>query len=357
MATALNSSRRLPVHAHGPVALFVETLRALVVLRRLVPIVLVCAPMVAAQARFSAHAEAGWVAVLVCALFVVLGPWGWRALVAGARTGLWWRIPAYGVLGGVPAAVGWALPMTLGLGQTFIGAGLNLLVSTALFWVGGWGLARDIELEARWRAERARAEELGRQAEQAQLLALRAHLDPHFLFNTLNAIAEWCREDGAQAERAILQLSALLRQVLEGVQAETWPLARELGVLHDVLELHRIRDPGRFEVVWQVPEPVPELVVPPLVLLPLVENAVKHGPAQGHRGPICLEVERSAAELVVRLRNPGPFTGPRDGGEGLDLVRRRLALVYGEAARFKIAADGETTLAELSLPAIAMEAP
>jgi len=92
-----------------------------------------------------------------------------------------------------------------------------MFVSLALFLVGGWGLARDIDLDARLRAAETRAVELTRAAEAAELLALRAHLDPHFLFNTLNAIAEWCLKDGAVAEEAVLKLSAMLRTLLDGV--------------------------------------------------------------------------------------------------------------------------------------------
>ena len=91
------------------------------------------------------------------------------------------------------------------------------------------------------------------------------------------------------AERATLQLSAMLRDVLAGVKAPTWPLARELELAENLLALHLIRDPELFRLVRKVPERVPELQVPPMILLPLVENAVKHGPAAGHRGELVLE--------------------------------------------------------------------
>jgi LytS/YehU family sensor histidine kinase len=337
--------------------LYAQTLHALLAPRRLVPILLVCAPMVAAQARFSVKAQAGFVAALVCTLFVAIAPYAWRALFPRPRVPLWpLRILLYGALGGVPALVGYALPLWLDLGRTFIATGINLLVSTALFWVGGWGLARDIELELGLRVERRRADQLAREAEQAQLLAMRAHLDPHFLFNTLNAIAEWCRDDGAVAEQAILQLSAVLRQVLDGVRGERWPLARELAIVRDVLALHRLRDPERFTVDWQVPEPLPDVDIPPLLLLPVVDNAVKHGPAQGYRGAIEVQVEARADQVVLQIANPGPFAGPRPGGEGLRLVQRRLALVHGEAARFAIGGDSERTRAVVTLPVRRQEA-
>jgi len=333
-------------------ALYTSTLRALLAPRRGIPIVLVCVPMVVAQARFSAHGMAALVAVLVCLLFVAIGPFAWRALFPRGRphTLLALRLLAYGLLGGLPALVGWALPELFHLGSTFIATGVNLLVASALFWVGGWGLARDIEFEEGLREARARADALALEAERAQLLALRAHLDPHFLFNTLNAIAEWCRQDGVLAEQAILKLSALLRQIFTGVRAAAWPLQREIELLRDLFELHRIRDPERFVVEWALPEPLPPVELPPLLLLPLAENAVKHGPAQGHSGSIVVELSDQGEALELRLGNPGPYQGPRDGGEGLDMVRRRLALAYGERATFAIAGRDQRTEVLLTLP-------
>ena len=334
------------------IALHIATLRALLAPRRLIPIVVVCIPMVAAQARFSARGAAAGVAVLVCLLFVLIGPFAWRALFPRGRLPARWplRLLGYGALGGVPAFVGWYLPLMFGLGDTFIASGVNLLVATALFWVGGWGLARDIDMEEGLRIERARGDALAREAERAQLLALRAHLDPHFLFNTLNAIAEWCRQDGALAERAILQLSDLLRQIFAGVRAASWPLEREIALLRELFELHRVRDPERFEVEWRLPEPLPAVEVPPLLLLPLAENAVKHGPALGHPGALLVQIVEEGDEIVVCIANPGPFAGPRQGGEGLEMVRKRVELAYGANAGFEIAGRDQRTEARLRLP-------
>ena len=339
-------------------ALFVQTLRALAAPRRAAPILLVVVPLVLAQYRFSPSGQAVWVALLMCGLFLALAPFSWRLLV---RRGASRRVQpllllAYGFIGGLPAAVGWLLPEAFGLGETFLTAGINLFVSAALFWVGGWGLARDIDLELGLEHERARALALEREAERSQLLAMRAHLDPHFLFNTLNAIAEYCREDGELAERAIIQLSALLRKVLQGAQAPTWPLADELDLARDLLELHHLRGPERFSLRWQVAPGCEAVRVPPMLVLPLVENAMKHGPGAGHRGEVSLVVEASEGErLRLRLVNPGPYTGPREGGQGIDTVERRLALAYGDAASLAMEQreiEGVAcTVAELWLPA------
>jgi len=208
---------------------FRETLAALMAPRRLLPIALVCLPLVAAQGRFSGDPMAVPLAIVTCVTFVLVAPTCWRWLMRDqvGGTGYLGRVGLYAAIGAVVVlALGVAIPRLLGVGTTFLTHPMSLAITGALFVVGGWGLGRDIGLEASLVRERARADTLAREAEQAQLLALRAHLDPPFLFNTLNAIAEWCREDGEVAERAVLQLSSILRAVLEGVRAPDWPLGR-----------------------------------------------------------------------------------------------------------------------------------
>ena len=90
-----------------------------------------------------------------------------------------------------------------------------------------------------------------------------------------------------------------------------------------------------------------------MLLLPLAENAVKHGPAAGHRRPALDRASRcrpTRQRLRIALRNPGRYLGPRAGGSGIDMVERRLALAYDGRAAFRIAAAGDATLAEVTLP-------
>ncbi|MCK6508131.1 histidine kinase [Myxococcota bacterium] len=321
-----------------------DTLTALAEPRRAAPIALVAGALLLAQWWFTATWTATLLAAAMALCFLLVAPTAWRALFPPGQPHTAPRLLGYGLVASLPALLGALSPDYLRMGPSFLSVGVNILVIAALSIVGGWGLARDIELERGLQAAQARAAELARQAERAELLALRAHLDPHFLFNTLNAIAEWTREDPAVAEEAILRLSALLREVMAGVRAPAWPLHRELAVARAVWELHAVRDPDRFRFTWTVPEPVPAVEVPPLVLLPVVENAVKHGPAAGHRGTLELRVD----DRTVTVRNPGPFTGPRDGGEGLSLVRRRLA--SAGSCRFEIRGEDAHTVATLHLP-------
>jgi two-component sensor histidine kinase len=331
------------------------TLRALLQPRRLVAILLVSTTLVIAQGNFSADPLAVPLGIVMCFLFVVVAPVSWRVLFPERldlrHGGI--RLILYATIGaGVVLSVGVVVPRVFGIGSTLLTAPSSVVVCLALFLVGGWGLARDIWLETSLARSEARAAALAREAERAQLLALRSHLDPHFLFNTLNAIAEWCRDDGEVAERAVLQLSSMLRAVLEGVHAPTWTLREELALVDTLFALHGLRDPQRVRLVRRFAEPLPDVAVPPMLLLALAENAVKHGAGAGHAGDVVLEVEapRAAGHLFVRLDNAGAFLGRRDGGLGLEMVERRLALAFDGRASFRIYAAGERTVAEVGFP-------
>lgn len=342
-----------PAVPPSSVGLARSTLKALLEPRRLLPILLVCASLVAAQERYSDDPLAMPLGVLMCALFVVFAPVSFRVLfsepLGPAQVVV--RLGLYATLGaGVVLTTGLVVPELLGMGRTFLTERYSLAVAGALFLVGGWGLARDVTLEASLALERARAAALAREAERAQLLALRSHLDPHFLFNTLNAIAEWCREDGEVAERAVLQLSSMLRGVLAGVKARTWTLGQELELVQTLFALHQLRDPTLFALELSVPAALREVPVPPLLLLPLAENAVKHGPAAGHRGRVVLTAEARGEVAVVRLENPGPYRGPRPGSDGVPTLQRRLAVAYGGRARLSLHGEGERTVAVAELP-------
>ncbi len=331
------------------------TLRALVDGRRLTPILVVSAGMLIAQRTQSRDPRAVWIGAVMCVGTVLLAPVAWRALMGGQRPSFAGalRLAAFGAIGlAVMLLLGVALPRAVGMGRTLLTRPSSLMACSALFFAVGWSLGRGIELEARMERAEARARALGREAERAQLLALRSHLDPHFLFNTLNAIAEWCREDGETAERAVLQLSTMLRAVLAGVKRASWSLAEELALVQTLLELHRLRDPERFRIAWRMPDPLPNVTVPPMLLLPLAENAVTHGPAAGRHGEIALEVTADASGGAgITLENPGAFTGRRPGGEGLQMVSKLLALAYDGRARLTIEARGDRTRAMVVLPA------
>lgn len=305
------------------------------------------APMVWAQAEWSRDPRATPLGVLLVATFAIVAPVSYRVLFPdgldfshGAV-----RLLLYSLVGaGVMLSLCVGLPRVLGMRDTFLTDRTTVVITTALFLVGGWGLGRDIGMEQR-------LARLTAEAERAQLLALKSHLDPHFLFNTLNAIAEWCRIDGVVAERAVLSLSAMLRTMLDGVREPLWPLEREVELAHRLFELHLLRDRQLFTLEERVPQPLPMALVPPMCLLTLVENAVKHGPGRGHRGVIQFEVSLSADQVRVVVENPGPFTGRRVGGTGLPTLERHLKVAFADDARLDVqSAPGARTRATLTFP-------
>jgi len=319
-----------------------STLRALLAGRRLLPILAVCIPLVGLQWRMSRDPLAAPIGVLMCLGFVLVGPVSFRVLFPdgldlshGAI-----RVLLYGAIGvGVVLALGGAVPTILDMRPTLLTMRASLVVCVTLFLVGGWGLGRDIGFEETIARERARAARLAAEAERAQLNAIRSHLDPHFLFNTLNAIAEWCRQDGEVAERSILQLAEILRAILAGVKAATWSLDEELALVRDL-----------FALDWHVEDGVGDIQVPPMIVLALAENAVKHGPAKGHRGSVRVAACRQGERVTISIESPGPYGGPRPGSDGLPTVERRLRLAYGTLASLTIGPHGSVTLASLVLP-------
>lgn len=342
--------------------LFLDTLAALTRARRLVPILIVGGPLVLAQHYFSADANATAIAIVMVVVFLLAGPFSYRALFGEEgfrglvrRFGVlhpvpWLRLVGFVVLGGLPALIGLLVPEFFGWSASFLTYSVNLAVAAGLFWVGSWGLARDVQQEQSLARERARSQQLALEAEHARLLALEAHLDPHFLFNTLNAIAEWVREDPEHAENALLELSGVLREIMEGCKRPTWPLSREVALVRAVWALHAVRDPERYASDIDLPDPVPAVDVPPMVLLPLAENAVKHGPAKGFDGTLSLTVAHENDHLCITVGNPGPYCGPREGGEGLPMVRKRLALAFGDRARLELQQVDDRTRATVHLP-------
>ncbi|HEY0023129.1 MAG TPA: histidine kinase [Longimicrobium sp.] len=220
------------------------------------------------------------------------------------------------------------------------------------------GLARDYFWRYRARQEEAvrlQAETARLQAQlaEARLATLRTQIDPHFLFNTLNAVSALVERDPPGVRRMIARLSELLRHSLEGAGDAEVPLRQELAFVDKYLEIMRIRFQGSLEVETVVDDEVRDALVPNLVLQPLVENAVKHGVSRLRgAGKIEIRAHLHDGRVVLRVRDNGPglADAPQDG-VGLRNTRERLAQLYGEAQSFALRpAEGGGTEAEVSLP-------
>ncbi|MBI1851279.1 MAG: histidine kinase [Planctomycetes bacterium] len=180
--------------------------------------------------------------------------------------------------------------------------------------------------------------ELKTQLVRAQLSALKVQLQPHFLFNTLNAIMVLVRQQkGHEAEEMIGRFSDLLRCVLEDVDAQEVPLRRELEYLKLYLSIEEVRFQDRLRVEMDVSPDVLDAAVPHMVLQPIVENAIRHGIGRSSTaGRIRVVARRvkQALEVVVEDDGPGLAPGAAESraGIGLKNTKARLLQLYGDAA-------------------------
>jgi len=189
---------------------------------------------------------------------------------------------------------------------------------------------------------------------QAQLASLESRLQPHFLFNTLNAISALIQEDPDQAERTVERLAALLRFSLDAAERGLVPLAHELKIVTDYLEIERTRLGERLACSVDVAPEAAGCEVPPLAVETLVENSVKHAiaPRPGG-GRVRVEGALRDDRLVLTVWDDGEGFTEADvrPGHGLDSLRQRLAARFGDTAALTIGRRDGGTLVTLSLPA------
>jgi two-component system sensor histidine kinase AlgZ len=172
-------------------------------------------------------------------------------------------------------------------------------------------------------------------ARDAELKALKAQINPHFLFNSLNSISALAGIDAARAREMCVRLSDFLRSSLRMGERETVPLNEELELAHNYLGVEQVRFGSRLRVEQQIGPGCDACLVPPLLLQPLVENAVKHGIASlVDGGAIHLEAWLVDNALHIAVENPFDPEGAaaRKNGLGLQIVRRRLLARYGDRA-------------------------
>jgi hypothetical protein len=198
------------------------------------------------------------------------------------------------------------------------------------------------------RAHEERQRELERLQREAELLRIRTQLEPHFILNSLNAVAGLVEDDPAQARELLAALGDLFRAATLFRPNHT--VREELEWLRGYVTIHELRHPGALHVRWEVDEACLELSCPALLLQPVVENALTHGALRGG-GHLVVRVSREAEQLAFRVEDDGRALGePRVGGQGLAITRRRLELDGLPAGAFVLRRDGDRTVAELRVP-------
>jgi sensor histidine kinase YesM len=208
---------------------------------------------------------------------------------------------------------------------------------------------------------RARAQEVMRarlaaELAESELRLLRAQLEPHFLFNALNAVTAFVRVDPPRAERMLGELSELLRLVLHAARAEDVSLEEELRIAERYAAVHRLRFGDALAVRVDANPELRALRVPGIVLQPLIENAVRHAANASPGAEVRVRAHREGDRLVLSVANTrAPGGGAHQGtgsgqAVGLANTRARLARIYGAAASVELRDEAECTVAEIRVP-------
>jgi hypothetical protein len=240
---------------------------------------------------------------------------------------------------GIAAKQAQVAPFLLGLGVA-----LQLLSAALHYLLGAFAASQEAE---------RRALEFEIASREAELRALRAQIHPHFLFNSLNSISALVGTRPEEARRLCVHLGDFLRRSLTLGSRETIPLAEELDLAEQLLTIEKVRFGDRLSHAVHSDDLARACLVPPLLLQPLVENAVTHGIAQMlDGGEVRLEARRRGNELLIAVENPRDAASPGRKGTGIGLqnVRRRLQTLHGEAADVRVVQAEATFRVELRLP-------
>jgi two-component system, LytTR family, sensor histidine kinase AlgZ len=191
-------------------------------------------------------------------------------------------------------------------------------------------------------------------AREAELKALKAQVNPHFLFNSLNSISALTTSDPAKAREMCILLGDFLRRTLGLGEKSAIRLEEELSLIHAFLAVEKVRFGARIQMEESVDEKALNVMVLPLLLQPLVENAVSHGIANLVEGGwIRLKIDCTGGDVAIAVENKFDPEAPprRKSGVGLVNVRQRLKARYGNQATFNHAPDGESFRVNLKFPA------
>ncbi len=192
---------------------------------------------------------------------------------------------------------------------------------------------------------------------EARLQALQARIRPHFLFNTINAVLSLIRSDPVRAETALEDLADLFR-VLMADNRKLTTLAKEVELCREYLDLEKLRLGERLQVEWHIDKMPPDAMIPPLVLQPLLENAVYHGiEPSSAKGVISIHIYRRRGEIHAVLRNP--YTPGHENRKGnkmaLENIGERLSLHFDAEGSLKVEIVGNIFQVHITLPYIQEE--
>jgi sensor histidine kinase YesM len=226
---------------------------------------------------------------------------------------------------------------------------ISIVLSVVLYLI-----ARRASVEVELEREKARTERIEREAVLANLRALQAQIEPHFLFNTLANVTSLIDPDPAKARRMLESFIRFLRASLGATRMESTTLGAERELIASYLEVLQVRMEGRLRYSLDVPPDLESYPLPSLLLQPLVENAIRHGlEPKVEGGEVTMRARREGGKVVVEIADSGVGFAPTTrGGVGLTNLRERLRLLFGDSASLEISdAPGAGSRVSVSLPA------
>jgi sensor histidine kinase YesM len=200
---------------------------------------------------------------------------------------------------------------------------------------------------------RERSRELKEKAEIARLEAsiktLQAQINPHFFFNSLASIQSLIHENPEKAEEALAAISEIFRYSMRRGQKDFIELREELEFIKQFLFIEKIRLGDRLKIIWDIDEKLLNCLLPPFIIQPIVENAVKYGVEKQKKGRVKVSVKEKNNELYISVSNTGSTKIRIVPDHSLENIKKRIEIVYGKNGSFEINTNGEVEI-ELYIP-------
>src|SRR5258706_4637122 len=232
---------------------------------------------------------------------------------------------------------GWLTDPAALISLTLTSLVISAIMSVIFFW-----REREAVAAAELAIERERTQRIEREATLANLRALQAQIEPHFLFNTLANVTSLIDPDPAKAKRMLESFIRFLRASLAATRSESTTLAAEAELIASYLDVLQIRMGARLRYEVDVPPDLHTFTVAPMLLQPVVENAIRHGlEPKVDGGSVRFSARREAADVVIEISDSGVGFAPTTrGGVGLTNLRDRLQLIYGDRASLTVGERG-----------------
>ena len=225
---------------------------------------------------------------------------------------------------------------------------VSVILSVIFFW-----RARHAGAQAALERERSRSERIEREAALANLRALQAQIEPHFLFNTLANVASLVDPDPAKAKHMLESFNRFLRASLAGTRTQSTTLGAEADLIAAYLDVLEVRMGARLRYAIEIPPDLHAFELPPMLLQPIIENSIRHGlEPKIEGGEVALRARREGSGVVIDISDTGVgFAAVTRGGVGLTNLRDRLRLLYGERASLNVTENApQGAVVTVSLP-------